>query len=69
MMIGLAIVNPIYFFCMMTGAMKNLSMNIAIIGGVLLGPIVYLFSAEWAILFAGLIAGTVAFLFRSKNGN
>ena len=54
---------------MMTGAMSNLSMNIAIIGGVVLGPIVYLFSAEWAILFAGLIAGTLAFLFRSNNGN
>ena len=69
MMIGLAIVNPVYFFCMMTGAMKNLSMNIAVIGGVILGPIVYLISAEWAILFAGLIAGTIAFLFRSKNGS
>ena len=68
MMIGLAIVNPVYFFCMMTGAMKNLSMIIAVIGGVILGPIVYLISAEWAILFAGLIAGTIAFLFRSKNG-
>jgi predicted branched-subunit amino acid permease len=69
MMIGLAIVNPVYFFCMMTGAMKNLSMNIAVIGGIILGPIVYLISAEWAILFAGLIAGTTAFLFRSKSGS
>ena len=34
MMIGLAIVNPVYFFCMMIGAMKDLSMNIAIIGGI-----------------------------------
>ena len=67
MMIGLAIVNPVYFFCMMTGAMKNLSMIIAVIGGVILGPIVYLISAEWAILFAGLIAGTIAFLFGGKN--
>ena len=69
MMIGLAIVNPVYFFCMMTGAMKNLSMNIAVIGGIILGPIVYLISEEWAILFAGLIAGTTAFLFRSKSGS
>ena len=68
-MIGLAIVNPVYFFCMMIGAMKNLSMNIAIIGGVILGPIVYLFSAEWAILITGLISGTIAFLFRSKHGD
>ena len=25
MMIGLAIVNPVYFFCMMIGAMKNIN--------------------------------------------
>jgi hypothetical protein len=25
-------------------------------------------STEWALLFAGLIAGTVAFLFGEKNG-
>ena len=27
MLIGLAIVNPVYFFCMMIGAMKNLSIS------------------------------------------
>jgi len=69
MMIGLAIVNPVYFFCMMIDAMKNISISIAVIGGTILGPGVYLFSTEWAILFAGLIAGTVAFLFGVKNGN
>ena len=68
MMIGLAIVNPVYFLCMMIGAMKNISISIAVIGGTILGPVVYLFSTEWAILFAGLIAGTVAFLFGGKNG-
>ena len=68
MMIGFAIVNPVYFFCMMIGAMKNISISIAVIGGTILGPAVYLFSTEWAILFAGLIAGTIAFLFGGKNG-
>jgi predicted branched-subunit amino acid permease len=68
MMIGLSIVNPVYFFCMMIGAMKNIKISIAVIGGTILGPAVYLFSTEWAILFAGLIAGTVAFLFGGKNG-
>ena len=29
---------------------------------------VYLFSTEWAILFAGLTVGTIAFLFEGKNG-
>ena len=67
MLIGLAIVNPVYFFCMMIGAMKNLSVSIAVIGGTILGPLIYLITTEWALLFAGLIAGTVAFLFGGKD--
>ena len=67
-LIGLAIVNPVYFFCMMIGAMKNLSVSIAVVGGTILGPIIYTVSTEWALLFAGLIAGTTAFLFGEKNG-
>tara|TARA_B100001996_G_C18588677_1_gene565188 strand:+ start:360 stop:1064 length:705 start_codon:yes stop_codon:yes gene_type:complete len=68
MMIGLAIVNPVYFFCMMIGAMKNLSISIAVILGTILGPLIYLYSTEWSLLFAGLIAGTIAFIFGEKNG-
>ena len=68
MMIGLAIVNPVYFFCMMIGAMRNISISIAVIGGTILGPIVYLYSTEWSLLFAGLISGTIAFLVGGKNG-
>ena len=69
MLIGLAIVNPIYFFCMMIGAMKNLAVTISVILGTVLGPVIYLFSTEWSLLFAGLIAGSVAFLFGEKNVN
>ena len=53
---------------MMIGAMKNLSVSIAVIGGTILGPCIYLISTEWALLFAGLIAGTVAFLIGGKSG-
>ena len=52
----------------MVGAMKSLNISIAVIAGTVLGPIIYLISAEWALLFAGLIAGTLAFLFGDKNG-
>jgi hypothetical protein len=48
--------------------MKNLSVSIAVIGGTILGPLIYLISTEWALLFAGLFAGTIAFLFGGKNG-
>ena len=68
MLIGLAIVNPVYFFCMMIGAMKNLSISIAVILGTILGPLIYLYSTEWSLLFAGLIAGTIAFIFGKKHG-
>ena len=68
MLIGLAIVNPVYFFCMMIGAMKDISISIAVVGGSILGPVIYLISTEWALLFAGLIAGTIAFLFGGNNG-
>ena len=52
----------------MIGAMNNLSISIAVVGGTILGPVIYTVSSEWALLFAGLIAGTVAFLFGEKNG-
>ena len=68
MLIGLAIINPVYFFCMMIGAMKNLSISLAVVLGTVLGPVIYLVSTEWSLLFAGLIAGTIAFLFGEKNG-
>jgi len=68
MMIGLAIVNPVYFFCMMIGAMRNKSISVAVVLGTILGPLIYLFSTEWALLFAGLIAGTIAFLIGGKIG-
>ena len=53
---------------MMIGAMKNLSVSLAVILGTILGPLIYLVSTEWALLFAGLIAGTIAFLFGANNG-
>ena len=68
MVIGLAIVNPVYFFCMMIGAMKNLSISVAVILGTILGPAIYTISTEWSLLFSGLIAGSIAFLFRCKYG-
>ncbi len=61
MMIGLAIVNPIYFFCMLLGTMKNIAIGTSVILGTILGPIFYLVSPEWCILYGGVAAGIVAF--------
>ena len=61
MIIGLAIVNPIYFMCAMIGVMKTIQLSSAIILGAFLGPIFYLFSPEWSVLLGGLVAGSIAY--------
>ena len=68
-LIGLAIINPIYFICMMIGAMKTFQISLSVILGTILGPAFYFLSPEWCILFGGFIAGTIAFLLGEKNGN
>ena len=67
MMIGLAIVNPIYLLCAMVGVMKSKSITSAIILGAIFGPVFYFISPEWCILFGGVIAGTIAFIIGEKN--
>ena len=67
MMIGLAIVNPIYFLCAMIGVMNKKSISIAIVLGFILGPIFYFVSPEWCILYGGVTAGTIAFFIGEKN--
>ena len=61
MMIGLAIVNPVYFTCMMVGAMKSLQINLSIILGAILGPLFFFVSPEWSVLYGGVLAGTTAY--------
>ena len=60
-MIGLAIVNPVYFTCMMVGAMKSKQISLSIILGAILGPAFFFISPEWSILYGGVSAGTIAY--------
>ena len=69
MMIGLAIVNPVYFTCVMVGAMKTIQMSLSVILGSVLGILFYFISPEWCILFGGFTAGTFAFFIGELNGN
>ena len=69
MMIGLSIVNPVYFICVMVGAMKTIQMSLAVILGSVLGVLFYFVSPEWCILLSGLTAGTLAFFIGELNGN
>ncbi len=66
-LIGLTIVNPIYFICMMLGAMKSIQISLSIIIGLILGPLFYFVTPEWCVLFGGFIAGTIAYFLGEKN--
>ena len=67
MMMGLAILNPVYFLCMMVGASKTIPVTLSVLLGTILGPLIYLFSPEWSILLAGVIGGTIAYLVGEYN--
>ena len=69
MMIGLAIVNPVYFTCVMVGAMKTIQMSLAVILGSIFGILFYFVSPEWCILIGGFTAGTLAYFMGEINGN
>ena len=68
-MIALAIINPVYFMCMMIGAMKTIQISSSIILGAILGPAFYFITPEWCILFGGFFAGTVGYFLGEKNDN
>jgi len=53
---------------MKISALEDIAIATSIIIGTNLGPVIFLFSEEWSLLFAGLIAGTLAFLVGEKNG-
>ena len=67
MMIGLAIVNPVYFTCMLVGAMRTIQIFFSVILGIILGPLFFFITPEWSILFGGFIAGTIAFFVGEIN--
>ncbi len=67
MMIGLAIVNPVYFSCMMIGAMKTIQITLSIVLGAILGPLFFFVSPEWSILYGGFTGGTIAYFVGERN--
>ena len=66
-MMGLAILNPIYFLCMMVGASKTIQVTLSVVLGLVLGPIFYFLTPEWSILLGGLVGGTIAYLIGELN--
>ncbi len=52
---------------MLLGSMKNIVIGTSVILGTILGPVFYLVSPEWCILYGGVTAGVIAFLVGEFN--
>lgn len=59
---GLFLVTPIYFTCSLWGASRLTSDKAAMIIGLLLGPLFYLYMPGLDLLWTGLVGGTLAYL-------
>jgi predicted branched-subunit amino acid permease len=60
--LGFVFLNPLYFMLVFLSDLKHRLRARALIIGAVLGPSLYLASAEWGLLATGLIAGSIAFL-------
>ena len=62
MMIGLAIVNPVYFTCMMVGAMKTIQITLSVVLGAILGPLFFYYHQSGQFYLADLLQVQLLFL-------
>ena len=59
--LGLVMLTPLYFLCMLVGDARTRLARIALACGALSGPPLYLLDAQWSLLLSGLLAGTIAY--------
>jgi predicted branched-subunit amino acid permease len=64
----LLFVNPLYFALILAGEMRAPPSRRAVIGGCCAAPLVLVLPGAWALLAAGLVGGTLAFLWGERHG-
>ncbi|UPY37790.1 AzlC family ABC transporter permease [Sediminicoccus sp. KRV36] len=65
---ALLFVNPLYFALILAGEMRSAPARRAVLGGVCAAPLALFLPAAWALLGAGLLGGTLAFLWGEWRG-
>ena len=58
--LSLVIINPIFMLLLLADS-KSRSVVIALVAGVLIGPMMYLVAPDWGLLITGVLAGTLGF--------
>lgn len=60
-MAGLLLLTPIYFLTSLWGSAREKASHVAMVAGIVLGPIIHIYAPGFELLIAGVIGGTLAF--------
>ncbi|MEM1377412.1 MAG: AzlC family ABC transporter permease [Pseudomonadota bacterium] len=59
---ALFFLTPIYFLCSLWGSARERAGHVAMVGGLIVGPLIYTVAPEFSILITGVVVGTAAFI-------
>ena len=64
---ALVFVGPLYFLLILTGETRTRHGIVALACGAVAGPLIHLVAPEWSVMMAGLVGGTLAWLFLRRR--
>ena len=67
MMAALLLLTPIYFLTSLWGSARERAGHVAMIAGLVLGPVVHVYMPAFDLLIAGLVGGTLAFAWHKRR--
>lgn len=59
--LALLFLNPVYFLCIFLSDLRRRTRTLALVFGLVLGPLFFLVTPDWSLLLAGLVGGSLAF--------
>lgn len=65
--LGFVFLNPVYFFVLLIGDARTALAVTALVCGAIAGPLLHLINAEWSVLLAGIVGGTVAYVIQRSG--
>ncbi len=66
--LGFVFLNPVYFVVLLIGEARTQLAVVALVCGAVAGPLAHVASAQWSVLLAGFIGGTVAYAIQRAIG-
>lgn len=68
MRLGFVFLNPVYFFVLLIADARTALAVTALVCGAIAGPLLHLVNAQWSVLLAGIVGGTVAYFIQRSGG-